>query len=263
MQGGENIGIAGFIVTGSESKRVLLRGIGPSLGSLGVPNPLADPQLQLNGPAGFTTITNNNWKDNQQAEIEATGLAPSNDNEAAIVADLAPGSYTAIVQGQDGGSGVALVELYDVNAAAASTFGNISTRANVGTGSDIVIAGFILGNSTTAGNVVVRGIGPSLGAVGVANPLADPMLEIRNADGGVVAGNNNWQDYPPAAQQLLALGLAPSNELESGIVRTLAPGPYTALLSGASGGTGVGLVEVYANPFVGPTPSPAPTATPN
>ena len=263
VQGGDNVGIAGFIVTGTEQKQVLIRGVGPSLGGLGVPNPLADPQLELNGTNGFVTVTNNDWMDapNRQAIIDS-GLAPTSNLESAILVSLNPGSYTAIIKGHDAGSGLALVELFDLNPDAASKFGNISTRANVGTGDNIVIAGFILGNNTSADTVVIRGIGPSLAGAGIPNPLSNPMLEVRNASGSVVAVNNDWQDFPPAAQQLLDLGLAPSNSLESGIVKTLQPGAYTALLSGVSGGNGVGLVEVYDNPVAVPTATPCPACTP-
>ena len=124
-----NVGIGGFIITGSAPKQVLLRGIGPSLGNFGVPDPLADPVMELHGPAGFTTITNDNWKDSQQAAIEATGLAPTNDLESAILMTLDPGNYTAIVKGKDNGTGVGLVEAYDLDQAAATQSWVISARA--------------------------------------------------------------------------------------------------------------------------------------
>ena len=248
VQGGDNVGIGGLIITGTAPKQILLRGIGPSLGAVGVPNPLADPVLELHGPEGFTTIINDNWRDTQQDEIIATGAPPTNDLESAIVATINPGSYTAIIRGQNNGSGVALVEAYDLNATATSKFGNISTRALVSTGSDVVIAGFILGNATGLDTVVVRGIGPSLIDFGVPNPLADPILELRDSDGALVAGNNDWQDFPPQATLLMELGLAPSNAVESGIVINLPPGFYTALLAGLDNGVGVGLIEVYDNP---------------
>ena len=134
VQTGDRVGIGGFIVTGSAPKRVIVRAIGPSLSHFGVPNPLADPVLELHGPAGFTTITNDNWRSTQQAEIQATGLAPTDDLESAIVANLPPGNYTAIVQGKNNTTGVALVEVYDLDPAAASKLANISTRAFVSTG---------------------------------------------------------------------------------------------------------------------------------
>ena len=144
---------------------MLVRAIGPSLTQVGVPDALADPVLELHGPAGFVTIINDNWRDDQEVTIAATGLAPTNDFEAAIDATLAPGAYTAIVRGKNNTSGVALVEVYDIDQSAASKLANLSTRALVGTGDDIVIAGFILGG-TGDDRIVVRGIGPSLARIG-------------------------------------------------------------------------------------------------
>src|SRR5204863_6378874 len=160
-----NVGIGGFIITGSDPKQVLLRGIGPSLAGFGVPNPLADPVMELHGPAGFTTIINDNWKDTQQAAIQATGIPPFNDLESAILVTLDPGQYTAIVKGKNNGVGVGLVEAFDLSfrgPATASKLANISTRAFVSTGGDIMIAGFILAGNTGQDDVIVRGIGPSL-----------------------------------------------------------------------------------------------------
>ena len=247
VQPGENAGIGGFIITGSAPKHLLLRAIGPSLAQSGVPNVLADPVLQLHGPGGFVTITNDNWRDDpaQQAAILATGIAPSNDLESAIDVTLNPGAYTAIVSGKNNTSGVGLIELYDLSPAVPATLANISTRAFVSTGSDIVIAGFSLGGQVGNDHVVVRGIGPSLTALGVANALANPMLELRDSNGVKLMSDNDWQDNPTQAAALTAAGLAPSNPLEAAIAATVPPGLYTALLSGIGGGTGVGLVEVY------------------
>jgi photosystem II stability/assembly factor-like uncharacterized protein len=245
VQSGDNVGIGGFIITGSASKRVIVRAIGPSLTGSGVPDALADPVMELHGPTGFLTIINDNWRDTQEAEILATGLAPTNNLESAIVATLAPGNYTAIVKGKNNTSGVALVEVYDLDQAAPSKLANISTRALVSTGSNIVIAGFILGNGGAADNVIVRGIGPSLAAVGVPTVLANPMLELRNSNGALLRADDNWQDDPVQAAIITAAGLAPTNNLESAIAETLSPGQYTALLAGVNNGTGIGLVEVY------------------
>ena len=175
----------------------------------------------------------------------ATGIAPANNLESAIDAILTPGAYTAIVRGNGNTSGVALIEVYDLSQAVDSKLGNISTRAFVNTGDDIVIAGFILGSHNEADRIVVRGIGPSLTALGVPDALADPTLELRDSNGALVAANNDWQDAPAQAAELIAAGLAPTNPLESGIATTLPPGLYTALLAGLNNGTGVGLVEVY------------------
>jgi hypothetical protein len=247
VQPGDSVGIGGFIITGGAPKHVLLRAIGPSLAQSGVPNVLADPVLGLHGPGGFATITNDNWKDDpaQQAAILATGIAPSNDLEAAIDTTLLPGAYTAILSGKNNTSGVALIEVYDLSPAVPAKLANISTRAFVSTGSDIVIAGFSLGGHTGDGKVVARGIGPSLAAAGVANVLADPMLELRDGNGALLMSDNNWQDNSVQAAELTASGLAPANQMESALVATLPPGLYTALLSGTNNGTGIGLVEVY------------------
>jgi hypothetical protein len=247
VQTGENVGIGGFIITGTAPKHVLLRAIGPSLTQVGIPNPLADPVMELHVPGAFVTITNDNWRDDpaQEALIIASGIPPTNNLESAIDATLSSGSYTAIVSGKNNTSGIGLVEAYDLGQAVDSKLANISTRAFVETGDSIVIAGFILGGNTGADRVVVRGIGPSLPAAGVADALADPTLELRDGDGALLASNNNWQDDPAQAAELTAAGLALTNNLESGIAATLPPGPYTALLAGLNHGIGVGLVEVY------------------
>jgi hypothetical protein len=245
VQAGDNVGIGGFIITGTAPKHVLLRAIGPSI--TGVPGVLADPVLELHGPGGFTTITNDNWMDDpaQKAAIIATGIPPTNNLESAIDATLNPGAYTGVVRGNNDTLGVGLVEVYDLSQGVAAKLGNISTRAFVSTGDNVVIAGFILDGNTGNDRVIVRGIGPSLTAFGVSNTLANPMVELRNNNGGLVAANNNWQDDPAQAAELIAAGLAPTDPLESGIVTTLSPGLYTALLAGVNNGAGVGVVEVY------------------
>jgi hypothetical protein len=245
VQTGDNVGIGGLIVTGTVPKRVLIRAIGPSLTGFGVPNVLADPLLELHGPGAFATITNNDWRQTQEAEVQATGIPPTDDRESAIVATLAPGAYTAIVMGNGNTSGVALVEVYDLNQAADSKLVNLSTRAFVSTDDNIVIAGFMLGANSRSDRVVVRGIGPSLTALGMNNALANPMLELRDSNGLLVMENNDWQDNPSSAAELTAAGLAPINNLESAMAVTLPAGSYTALLSGWNSGTGIGVVEVY------------------
>ena len=246
---GDNVGIGGFIITGNVPKHVVVRGMGPSLTRFGFTSAevLADPLLELHGPGTFGTITNNNWRDTQQLQLQADGLAPTNDLESAIDATLPPGNYTAIVKGNPGTppAGIALVEVYDLDTAAASKLGNLSTRAFVGTGNNVVIAGFILGNKAGDDRVIVRGLGPSLSAFGVPNPLQDPTLELRDGNGALLRSNNDWADDSAQATQITAAGLAPSNSKESAIAATLPPGLYTAILAGKSNGTGIGLVEVY------------------
>ena len=245
VQTGDNVGIGGFIITGSVAKNVIIRGIGPSLTRYNIVNLLDDPTLELHGPGGFVTMSNNNWRDTQEAEIQATGIPPTIDREPAIVATLAPGAYTAILSGRSGTSGVALVEVYDLNQNADSRLANISTRAFVSTGDDIVIAGFQLSNDPGLDRVIVRGMGPSLALVGVPNALANPTLELHDGNGTLLTSNNDWQDNPVQAAEITAAGLAPTNNFESAIAATLPPGLYTALLSGLNFGTGVGVVEVY------------------
>jgi hypothetical protein len=247
VQTGDSVGIGGFIITGTGTKHVLIRAIGPSLTGFGVPNALPDPVIELHGPGSFVTINNNDWQDDpvQKALIEATGLQPTNSLESAIEARLSPGNYTAIVSGRNNSTGVGLVEVYDLDASATSKLGNISTRALVSTGDSIVIAGFILGSNSGSDRVIVRGIGPSLSATGVSNPLANPTLELRDNNGALLLANNDWQDNATQAAELVAAGLAPANNLEAGIAMTLPPGLYTALLAGVNNGTGIGLVEVY------------------
>ncbi|PYJ08514.1 MAG: hypothetical protein DMF06_12600 [Verrucomicrobia bacterium] len=245
VQAGDNVGIGGFIIAGSAPKQLVLRAIGPSLAQSGVSDALADPVLELHGPAGFITIINDNWRATQEAELLATGVAPAHNLESAILATLNPGAYTAIVRGKNNASGIALIEVYDLSQASASRLGNISTRAFVSTGSSVVIAGFILGGHAGNANVILRGIGPSLAGFGVPGALANPILQLRDANGGLLQENDDWEDDPSQAAIITAAGLAPTNSLESAIAATLSPGQYTALLFGLNNGTGVGLVEVY------------------
>jgi hypothetical protein len=247
VQTGDNVGIGGFIITGGAPKHLLLRAIGPSLSQFGVPNALADPVLELHGPGAFATITNDNWRDDpvQEALILASGLAPTNNLESAIDVTLNSGAYTAVVRGKNNTSGVGLIEVFDLSQTVLAKLANISTRAFVSTGDDVVIAGFVLGGQSGNDRIVARGIGPSLTAVGVTNALPDPTLELRDENGALLIGNNDWQDDPVQAAILNAAGLAPANNLESALVATLPPGLYTALLAGLDNGTGVGVVEVY------------------
>jgi len=245
VQGGDNVGIGGFIITGTTPVRVLLRGIGPSLIGAGVPDALPDPTLDLRDSSGAPILFNNNWRDTQEAEIFATGIPPTNDLEAAIIQTLAPGSYTVILAGSGTANGVGLVEIYDLDHGMESKLANLATRAFVETGSNVLIAGFILGGNNGNDRIVVRGIGPSLTAAGVPNALANPTLELRDMNGTRLIQDDDWQDDPAQTQEIIASGLAPTNDLESAVAVTLAPGPYTAIVSGVENGTGVGLVEVY------------------
>ena len=242
-QTGDNVVIGGFIITGSGQKRVILRAIGSSLIDHGITHPLQNPTLELHDHTGAVIASNDNWIDapNKQ-EIMNSGLAPTNNLESAILMSLSPGAYTAIVRGVNNGTGIALVEGYDLDPAAGSKLGNISTRALVQTGDNVMIGGLIMvgpGSDT----VLVRAIGPSLAQKGITNPLADPMLELHDGNGTLLASNDNWKDTQQA--QIQATGLAPTNDAESAIVQTLEPGNYTAIVRGKKDTIGVAVVEVY------------------
>jgi len=242
---GQGVVISGFIVTGTTPKRVGVRALGPSLANFGVSGPLADPIIQLNRGDGSLVMVNDNWKNTQQAEITGAGLAPSNDREAALIATLPAGNYTAIVSGKNGGTGVTLAEVYDLEQAADSRLANISTRAPVGTGSNVLIGGFITGSKIGATRVAIRALGPSLQQFGIANSLPDPRLELHGANGALLAANDNWQSDATQAALITGYGLAPPNNLESAIAISLAPGRYTAIVTGKNNQTGIGLIEIY------------------
>ena len=243
VQTGDNVLIGGFIITGTQPKKVILRAIGPSLGNANPPvaGALVDPILELHKPDG-TIIINDNWKDTQEAEIIASTVPPTNDFESAIVATLDPGAYTAIVSGKNGGTGVGLVEAYDLDQTVDSQLANISTRGFVETGDNVMIGGFIVGGSTS---VIVRAIGPSLAHATppVLGTLPDPTLELHDSNGATLAFDDNWKDTQEA--EIIATTIPPTDDLESAIVMTLAPGAYTAIVSGKNNMTGVALVEAY------------------
>ena len=236
--------IAGFIITGNANKSVVVRGIGPSLSAFGIPNPLADPVVELHGANGSLITSDDNWADTQRAQIQGTIYQPSNDLESVIIATLTPTAYTAILSGKNNGVGVGVVEVYDFSPGSDSQLAQISTRGLVQGGSNVMIAGFILGNSQTTTHVAIRGIGPSLSQFGITHPLPDPTLELRDANGVLLIANDNWTDDPVMAAQLTANGLALSNTKESGIFTSLPAGQFTAILAGKNG-DGIGVVEVY------------------
>jgi plastocyanin len=243
VQTGENVMIGGFIITGGESKKVIIRALGPSLQQAGLIDALTDPLLELRSSDGALLRSNDNWKESQQTEIQSTGIPPPNDAEAAIVVPLPPNAYTAIVRGKNGGTGAALVEVYDLASATYSRLANISTRGLVQAADNVMIGGFILGNGDGMAKVIVRAIGPSLAQAGISGALADPTLELRDRNGAVVQSNNNWKESQQA--EIQATGVAPQNELESAIITSLPADSYTAIVAGKDGGVGVGLVEVY------------------
>lgn len=245
---GDNVPIAGFIITGTDPKKVVLRAMGPSLTAAGVAGAVQDPTLALHDATGAIMVFTDNWRDSQPTEIELAGLAPNDDREAAIVATLSPGTYTAVMRGRNDTTGVGLVEAYDLDSNANSQLANISTRAIVGSGDNVLIAGVIV--SSRGGNVggpakfLVRGLGPSLTQSNVPNPITNPALWLYDGNGSIMALNRGWRDTQRI--EIQNSGLAPTDDRESAIVANLAPGNYTAILRDDDLTNGVGLVEVYA-----------------
>ena len=247
---GNDVMISGFIITAGSAKKVIMRALGPSLEQADVPQPLPNPFLELRAGDSSLITSNNNWRDNTaaaQQDITDNRLAPPNDLESAIVATLQPGTYSVIIRDQGNSTGVGLLEVYDVDRTSTSRLANISGRASVQTGANVLISGFIVGQNIGAAKVVVRALGPSLAQAGIANPLADPTLELRDNNGALIIGNDNWEENAQQAAQISASGLAPGHTQESAIATSLLPGTYTAIVAG-KGGTGVGLVEVYNLP---------------
>ena len=241
---GDNVLIGGFIVTGPGPKSVVLRALGPSLSGFGLSGVLADPVLKVYNSSGTLIASNDDWQaDIGAAYIAQNGLAPGNPSESATLQTLGPGAYTVIVTGKDPTPGISLVELYDVSPLSNSKLVNMSARGTVGTGDNVLINGFIVGDVESA-TVVVRALGPSLAAFGVSGVLGDPTLTIYDANGTAIASNDNWHDNINAID-VQKNGLAPPNASESALLLRLPAGLYTAIVRGANGGTGVGLAEVY------------------
>jgi hypothetical protein len=260
VQTGEHVMIGGFIVQGTGSKKVIIRAIGPELSGFGINDALANPRLELHNRTGALIATNDDWQTtiiggivngNQVSAIQNSGHAPTAPSESAIIADLLPGNYTAIVRGVNDATGVALVEVYDLNPAASSSLGNISTRSFVQTGEHVMIGGFIV-QGTGRKNVIIRAIGPELTQFGINDVLANPKLELHNGAGTLIATNDNWQTTilggiisSTQVDDIQNSGHAPTAASESAIIANLQPGNYTAIVRGVSNTDGVALVEVY------------------
>ena len=237
---GEEVLIGGFIIQGDQLKKIILRAIGPSLGAFGVTGALQDPKIELRDSTGALLDSNDNWADNPDAsEIISNSLAPSDSREGAILDSLAPGAYTVIVSGVNNTTGIGLVESYALDTSATHA-ANISTRGHIGAGDEALIGGFIVGGNTSK-NIIVRALGPSLGGVGL---LADPLVELHDSDGQLIALNDNWNTGGQQSE-IIATGIPPNDARESALIAVLAPGNYTAVVRGANGGVGLGLVEVY------------------
>lgn len=242
VQKDDNALIGGFIITGNDPKRVIIRGLGPSLAQY-FEGTLVNPTLELR--QGDTLLAlNDNWQDTQADEIQATGIPPTETAESAIVMSLAPGAYTAVLRGKDNTTGIGLVEVYDLDQAANSQLANISTRGFVGSGDSPMIGGVIVGPSDAGSTyIVVRALGPSLASRNINNPLQDPTLDVVDANGTSIRLNDNWRDSQAA--DIEGVGLQPTDNREATLIVALAPGNYTAIVRGSSDTTGVGLVEVY------------------
>ena len=262
VQTGEKVMIGGFIVQGPQTKRVIIRAIGPELAQYGVPNPLLNPTLELHDGTGALIAFNNNWAttiiggiitNSQVHDIQVSGYVPGDGRDSAIIADLLPGNYTAIVRGVNFTTGVALVEVYVLSPASPSILANISTRSFVQTGDNVMIGGFIV-EGIPQKRVIIRAIGPELSAppFNIPNALANPTLELHDHTGALIASNDNWQHTiiggiitTGQVQDITNSGYAPGDPNESAIIATLPPGNYTAIVRGVNNITGVGLVEVY------------------
>jgi len=239
---GDDVMIGGFIIGGQRTKRVIVRGIGPSIRINGAPIPgaLQDPVIELHRSDGTVLTSNDDWrKSPDQSEIQARGFAPSDDRESALAISLDPGNYTVVLSGKNGGTGVGLVEMYDIEQGSAAQLLNVSTRGRVQTGDSVMIGGVITGGADYT-RVIFRGLGPS---VSVPDKLADPTLELHDGNGATIAFNDNWRDQQQT--EILRSGVAPTDDREAAIIGNFAPGQYTAILRGRNNTSGIGLVEAY------------------
>jgi hypothetical protein len=238
VQTGDNVLIGGFIITGTQPKTVILRAIGPSLT---LPGKLDDPTMELYRGSQFVA-SNDNWMDapNKQAIVDST-VAPTNNLESALLVSLDPGDYTAVIRGADNGTGIGVVEAYDLDRTVDSKLANIATRGAVQIGDDILIGGFIVLGPDPQ-KVIIRALGPS---IAVPGSLADPTLELRDGNGALLEANNNWRESPNQ-QAIIDSTIPPTNDAESAIVRTLSPGNHTAIVRGMANTTGIAVVEVYS-----------------
>ena len=240
---GDNAVIGGFVITGTQLKTVVVRGIGPSLMAFGIQGALSDPVVEIYDSGGVLRGTNDNWNDAEtRQQIIDSGLAPTNELESALWGTINPGAYTVVVRGKNDGIGVGLFEVYDVDQTADSKLANISTRGFVNTGDNVMIGGTIVVGSSPA-TVLIRAIGPSLTSFGVPNALQDPTIELHDGNGALIGSNDNWRSDQES--DISATTIPPTDDRESAILRILSPGAYTAVVHGSGNSTGVALVEAY------------------
>jgi hypothetical protein len=241
-QQGDKVGIAGFIISGTGTKRILARAIGSSLT---VNGKLQDPYLEIHDSSGGAPLVNDDWRTSQESEILQTGLAPSDDRESAIVKRLPAGTYTAIIRGADNSPGIGVVQLYDLSTSDPTELGNLSVRASVETDDNVLFDGLILQGGTPK-RVLFRALGPSIKSNGVPVPgtLQNPTMELQDSYGGTLATKDDW-DKATNATEIQNTGLAPTDPRESAILTTLGPGSYTTIVRGVGRTTGIGLAEAY------------------
>jgi hypothetical protein len=246
-QTNDKVGIAGFIISGTGTKRIMARALGPSMKVGGVPvqGRLQDPYLELHDDKGSDPLVNDNWRSSQEAEIQQTGLAPTDNREAAVVKRLPAGNYTAIIRGADNTPGVGIVELFDLSSTEPGELGNLSVRADVRTDDNVLIDGLILRGGTPK-RVLFRALGPSLKVDNkpVEGRLQDPTLDVYDSNGVNLRSNDNWRDAPNA-HDIQKTGIAPPDDHESAVLMTFVPGNYTAVVRGVDRTTGIALAEAY------------------
>jgi len=226
VEAGAGVAIAGFIISGSSPKQVLIRGLGASLSNFGIVNPLQDPTLDLHDSTGNTIATNDDWQTATNANQIPVAFQPADSHEPAILATLLPGSFTAILRGKNGGSGVGLIEMNDLSTGAASKLTNVSTRGFVGTGGNVMIGGFILNGRSGERQILIRALGPTLAQApfNIAGSLTGPTLILVDGNGTVVASNDDWKSSQQ--NEIQAAGLAPPNGREAAILTTLPTGNF-------------------------------------
>lgn len=245
VQTGAGVTIGGFIISGTQPKQVLIRGLGPELSQspFNIPGTLQDTTLDLHNST-TSIATNDNWQTAANANQIPTNFQPKDPRESAILITLQPGSYTAILAGKNSTTGIGLVEVYDLsNNSTVSQLTNVSTRGFVGTGNNVMIGGFITASSNSSTRVLIRALGPTLGSLGVSGTLPDPVVKLANAQGAILASNNDWKNTQQA--DIIATGLAPKFDADAALVATVTPGNYTAVVTGNNNTTGLALVEVY------------------
>jgi TonB family protein len=246
--------IVGFTIGGAGSKRLLLRGVGPTLGTFGVTGVVTDPELRLFNSASAAITGNDNWDSTSTIGPVGDSVGafrlPNNSRDAALLLDLAAGSYSAHLLANSG-PGIALVEGYDVDAGTPTAqLSNISTRSTAGTGAAVLTIGFGISGDTPK-TVLIRAVGPTLAGFGVGGTLANPQLRLFSARNNELGYNDDWlvaASWAPAFASVGAFSLGNTTTPDAALLVSLPPGSYTAQASGVGGTSGVALIEVYDVP---------------